>query len=554
MSRFPTIRPIIQPIRNDLISRSRIAGVGGLVLDPDAAAWVALVETADGAALPDAVKVAASNLIAGLKSDASPKAGVSQWAALQWCHLLAGPATLNGIKVPLKGTAGTFTNFVSGDYKQWVGLIGDYSTKTIESNRANSADAQDNIARFCYVSAPPSGQATFAQSAGFFGPASNGQTGNCAHWMNNNSGTYRTLFYQNSSSSAVNSPVPWNANVGIVGLSRNNSANLQVRDGFAAGVVQTKTATSQAPFAGTVKFYQVGTPSPIFSDVRMAAVGMGASVDLAALQTRFSTYFTEAAGGFDPDARQYIDAVEAADGATLSAARRTAINTLVAGLKGSASLISGLTNWQQIESCHLLAGPATLAGAKVPLKGNAMTFQAAFVSGDYSQATGLRGGTGRYINAQRSTFVEVPENSSYWSYLTEVMPASPDPASLFGSASSDTQGSAAGMHAVGGIWKVQPRGNNVYNVTAGGSIAASLGLVGFSRFSASQYSVRAEGVVSTETVASVANVANNVSFYAKTTTGINPAGAVRKAAIGIGGAIDLAAVHTLFAAYVAAIA
>jgi hypothetical protein len=67
---------------------------------------------------------------------------------------------------------------------------------------------------------------------------------------------------------------------------------------------------------------------------------------------------------FDPDAAAYIAAVEAADGQALEEGVKQAMNTLVATLKSQVGL------WDNIEIFAPLAGPRTLAGCMVPLKGD----------------------------------------------------------------------------------------------------------------------------------------------------------------------------------------
>jgi hypothetical protein len=85
--------------------------------------------------------------------------------------------------------------------------------------------------------------------------------------------------------------------------------------------------------------------------------------------------------GFDRDAIAYIRAVEEADGAYLETDVKVAINNLVSGLKAD-----GL--WDAIGSSCLLCGPRTLAGALVPLKGDAPTAYG-FVEGDFDRSPSI---------------------------------------------------------------------------------------------------------------------------------------------------------------------
>jgi hypothetical protein len=113
--------------------------------DPDAAVYIAAVEAADEiespgvGALETATKVAIHSFVKGCKAD-----GI--WPAIKASCVLAGARTLTGALVPLVGTAPTNGGglFVSGDYNRKTGLVGDGSTKYLNSNRADNADPQSN--------------------------------------------------------------------------------------------------------------------------------------------------------------------------------------------------------------------------------------------------------------------------------------------------------------------------------------------------------------------------------------------------------------------------
>jgi hypothetical protein len=68
------------------------------------------------------------------------------WTAIKASCILAGARTLAGALVPLVGTAPTNFDglFDSGDYNRKTGLIGDGSTKSLDSNRNNNADPQNS--------------------------------------------------------------------------------------------------------------------------------------------------------------------------------------------------------------------------------------------------------------------------------------------------------------------------------------------------------------------------------------------------------------------------
>ena len=87
--------------------------------------------------------------------------------------------------------------------------------------------------------------------------------------------------------------------------------------------------------------------------------------------------------GFDPDALDYINRVETADGERLEPRVRTAIKQFVLGCKAD-----GI--WTSLVTSCIMAGARTVAGAITPLVGNAPTNNN-FVAGDYSRTLGLLG-------------------------------------------------------------------------------------------------------------------------------------------------------------------
>jgi hypothetical protein len=110
-------------------------------MDPDAAAYITAVETADGQALEEKTKIAIDNFVLGCKAD-----GI--WTAIKASCILAGARTRPGALTPLVGAAPTSFNFVDGDYNRKKGLVGG-SGKYLDAGRAGNADPQNN--RHCSV-------------------------------------------------------------------------------------------------------------------------------------------------------------------------------------------------------------------------------------------------------------------------------------------------------------------------------------------------------------------------------------------------------------------
>lgn len=254
-------------------------------LDPDALAYIAAVEAADGQALEEGVATAFTEFITGCKSD-----GI--WDAIKASCILAGARTLSGALVPLVGTAPTNFNFVSGDYSRQTGLKGNGSTKYIRSNRLNNADPQDSKHIFvnitekftrtgnqCPIGAyyPTTGRSLLYQ----------GKSGATAFYINANSAASLT--------SANGAPYPlkgW-------GASRNSSTNIDClfqNDGSGylnIPVTHSRTASSVAPSNGPVNIF--GNTGLNYTNARMSFYSIGESLDLAALDTRVSTLMTDLA-------------------------------------------------------------------------------------------------------------------------------------------------------------------------------------------------------------------------------------------------------------------
>ena len=114
--------------------------------DTDAQTCITAVETADGQALETAVKDAINALVVALKAG-------NLWTNAAQLLLPCGPRTLTGALVPLKGTAPTNINFVSGNYSRKNGL-GKASNNNayLNSNVAVNSVGATSHALFAYGS------------------------------------------------------------------------------------------------------------------------------------------------------------------------------------------------------------------------------------------------------------------------------------------------------------------------------------------------------------------------------------------------------------------
>jgi len=244
-----------------------LAAVSAPALDPDAAVYIAAVEAADTQALEPAVRAAINDFVVGCKAD-----GI--WAAIKASCILAGARTLTGALVPLVGAAPTNVGglFVSGDYDRKTGLVGNGSTKYLDSNRAGNTDPQNNAH-----------QAIFASSAG---------TATRRYIGNNTAGSVGAshiaraaqLVFRNQSSGA-GSLTAGSEVTGFMGSSRSSSNSFTAR--FSASN-NTVTSSSETPLA--INFYVFATnldgAVQTATDARLAFYSIGESLDLAFLDAR----------------------------------------------------------------------------------------------------------------------------------------------------------------------------------------------------------------------------------------------------------------------------
>jgi hypothetical protein len=245
--------------------------------DPDAAAYIAAVESADGDALEDGVKTAINDFVVGCKAD-------SIWAAIKASCILAGARTLSGALVPLVGASPTNFNFVSADYNRKTGLVGNGTTKYLDSNRANNDDPQNSqhLAVWVTQQIRPRGR-----DSGYIGDTFN--TIGCSNILRSVS-VNASLFAQSRSdrasglSSAYRAldPVP----TGLQCVTRGVSTEFVTRQD-ATNV--TTTLTSGPPTSGTITVFRVAA---VYSPERMAFYSAGEDIQPSLLDARIAALLT----------------------------------------------------------------------------------------------------------------------------------------------------------------------------------------------------------------------------------------------------------------------
>jgi hypothetical protein len=236
-------------------------------IDADALAYIQRVETADGATLESGVRLAIDNFVRGCKTD-----GI--WDAIKSSAILAGARTLSGALQPLVGVAPTNFNFVSGDYNRKTGLVGDGSTKYLDSNRNNNADPQNSKHMASYLtSVTTSGGYRIVMGSGqdFSGDSLLGY-----RWDN----VDKTALMLNTGSGFANELIALNS--GLFGHSRSNSSQLNARRNGNNSIL---TQASAAPLSKAVQVFRA-TSLGIYASHRLAFYSIGESLDLALLDAR----------------------------------------------------------------------------------------------------------------------------------------------------------------------------------------------------------------------------------------------------------------------------
>ena len=276
-----------------------VPGWNGLT-EPEAVSYVAAVEAADGQELEFGVAKAINDFVLGCKND-----GI--WDAIKASCILAGARTLNGALVPLVGTAPTNYNFVAGDYDRETGLVGDGSTKYLDSNRNNNADPQDSKHLSVYAtSRTAAGDQTYVGI-----PGNSGGESRFSSQTNNNDVIGLRL---NSPGGAISSIANVN---GFIAVQRSNSTQYTGRGGGVT-VAPVALANSTPASGNLLVFDGIGK-----ANARLAFYSIGESLDLAALDTRVTRLVAEitfalntglSGASYDIDTINYINAGYAAGG------------------------------------------------------------------------------------------------------------------------------------------------------------------------------------------------------------------------------------------------
>ena len=186
------------------------------------------------------------------------------WDAIKACCIMAAWDGLNGALYPLKGTAPTPYNFVSGDYDRKTGLKGDGSIKYIDSGRDNDEDPQNNNHASVFVTEgitlPNTPQVFFGASGG---------TGTTARFIQNANGSLNAK--ANDGSALFTSIAGEGVTTGLKGVSRVNPSLYSIRTG---GANYTGTQVSAAPSNTRLSVFR-RTDSTQYLNARLSFYSIG---------------------------------------------------------------------------------------------------------------------------------------------------------------------------------------------------------------------------------------------------------------------------------------
>jgi hypothetical protein len=345
-------------------------------LDPAAAAYIAAVEAADGQALEPAVRTAINNFVVGCKAD-----GI--WSAIKASCILCGSRTLSGALVPLVGTAPTNFNFVAADYNRKTGLVGNGTTKYLDTNRTGNADPQDSTHMAFYFGS--------ARGTGAYMGA--GATANGTTQISSGTGSNVDFRCRSGTAASISSA----STVGFVGISRAESASFATR---IVGASATQSIASQTPLAVNHLLLARNNSSGVagfFSNSRISYYSIGEGLTLASLDSRVTALYNAIGAAIVPqvsnaDAQSWINRVYD-NGGTVSTSTANAVNTFCNSIDSA-----GIRD--RFYRLNLFCG-TDLSACLVPLYrgqslggtqfGNATDTNNNFVSGDYAE-TGSTGG------------------------------------------------------------------------------------------------------------------------------------------------------------------
>lgn len=213
----------------------------------------------------------------------------------------------------------------------------------------------------------------------------------------------------------------------------------------------------------------------------------------------------------DTDSSNYFTA-GTATGATLSSTYRDAVTAFIVGCKADASPNSGVSNWDAMKECLILAGWSNLTGALVPLKGSAPTNSGFTNAADYTPTGGLsNSGADQYLTSARANNADPQNNHSMGVYTTA---GTTNNSTRFIGSTPSGNATEIVTGATSTTPRVNPRFRSQTATLSTLTVANGTGMIGLSRHQSGSYIARAWGTQATISVASGTPKTGQVGIFA----------------------------------------
>lgn len=249
--------------------------------DGNAISYILGLEAYEGQVLESGVRTEINKLISGLKTD-----GI--WNSIVDCCLMAGPRTISGILYPLKGRSGINYGFNSSDYNRASGLIGDGSSKYIDSNRSLNIEPSGNQHLAVYIT--KTGSPSINQY--YIGAGVQGLTGSSAIYASG-----AGALFQKSRASGLANYQNFGPSTGLMAVSRFSTGiwaarNTNISETAFVYVESGAQPASVYIFANNNTGIGTGTPEG-YSDARIAIYSIGTNVNvLSNYERRIADYLS----------------------------------------------------------------------------------------------------------------------------------------------------------------------------------------------------------------------------------------------------------------------
>ena len=238
--------------------------------DEDAGNYIQAVEGASGdnQALEPATRKAINNFVIGCKQD-----GI--WTAIKASCILAGARTRLGALTPLVGTAPTPFGFVDANYDRKTGLVGDGSTKYLNSNYLANNLSAGNASQSVYYSVPHAGGFSAQIGVRVASPINTSLVANTSinSWVVQTQNNNPNVFYGNRNVAT------------FVGGSRLGTTQ-ELRRMNGASYIDLSTAINPPALNYFVFASNTDSSAANFTNARLAFYSIGESLDLARLDAR----------------------------------------------------------------------------------------------------------------------------------------------------------------------------------------------------------------------------------------------------------------------------